>query len=141
MDSSKLEELASISKNVKVLCVDDDAGARHGIEMLLKNFFPNVQTAIDGQDGLIKFKSSKFDLILTDITMPNMGGVDMIKSIREISSDVSVIIISAACQPDTLKEIEKICVSANLLKPIDMPILIETLLEVVHQINQKKACE
>lgn len=141
MDSSKLEELTKTGKEIRVLCVEDDEGARSGMAMLLENFFPNVLTGIDGKDGLAKFNNSEFDLILTDLDMPNMDGIEMIREIRKTSKDVQIVIISAITEAETLSEIKRLDVIQHLPKPINIPEFIEILLESVRQIKQKKTCE
>ena len=141
MDSSKIKDLLNISQNIRMLYVEDNKDARDAMLMMLKNFFPDITTAVDGEDGLIKYNSSTFDLILTDINMPKMNGIEMIELIREVSKEIPILILTAANQIDILSKTEKFNINGYLLKPIDMPQLIDTLLNTVQQINLNKICD
>ena len=74
----KIKELADFSKTIKVLYVEDNVDARESTLNMLENLFNDITIAIDGQDGLDKFSEGKFDLIISDINMPNMNGIEMI---------------------------------------------------------------
>ncbi len=66
----------------KVLIVDDSKSMRQMIEVTLKSAGFDVTEACDGLEGLSFAKSQKFDVIVSDINMPNMGGYEMVESIR-----------------------------------------------------------
>lgn len=66
----------------KVLAVDDSATIRTSISFVLKQEGYDVVEAVDGVDGIEKAKADKFNLVITDINMPNMDGIEMIKQLR-----------------------------------------------------------
>jgi len=72
---------------MKILIVDDN-------EIILEDAGYNTYTAYNGVNGLKQFKENKFDLIITDIIMPNMDGIELIKQIKKINNDVKVLIMS-----------------------------------------------
>lgn len=69
----------------KVLIVDDDLYIRELYEELLKSEGHDVETAIDGEDGLNKSMSGGYDLILLDVMMPKIDGVGILKKLKEQS--------------------------------------------------------
>ncbi|MEA3554656.1 MAG: response regulator, partial [Campylobacterota bacterium] len=100
--TSNVKELTSFSKMLKVLYVEDNKEARESMIQMLNNFFDDITIAKNGYEGLKKFKKNKeskeekqFSIIISDINMPKMDGIDMIKAIRDIDNVVDIIIVSA----------------------------------------------
>jgi len=132
-----IKELVKYSKNLKVLYVEDDKEARTSIVEFLKNFFSDLQVAVDGEDGLDKFNQYKFDLIITDINMPKLNGFEMIKIIRELDKEISILILSAYDDKNNLSQGIKLSVDGYLLKPIDNKQFIDVLLKMVTNYKNK----
>jgi len=68
----------------QVLTVDDSASVRQMVCFTLRNAGYGVAEAIDGRDGAAKAQGQKFDLIITDLNMPNVDGIEMIAAIRKL---------------------------------------------------------
>jgi DNA-binding response OmpR family regulator len=77
-----------------VLVVEDDAMVRHAIALLLEDGGFNVETAVDGVDGLRKFRETNPDVVLTDIVMPEKEGISLIADLRRERKDVKIIAMS-----------------------------------------------
>ncbi|MFA7092124.1 MAG: response regulator, partial [Arcobacteraceae bacterium] len=79
-------------KRLKALYVEDDDNIRNELASLLGNFFDTVFTAADGEEGLALFNAHKdeIDVVLSDINMPKMTGIEMVKEIRKIDTKVPV---------------------------------------------------
>ncbi|WP_457743289.1 EAL domain-containing response regulator [Sulfurimonas sp.] len=123
------------AKKLKVLYIEDNSDARESTLGLLENIFDNVSTAINGEDGLEKFKEGKFDLILTDINMPKMNGLEMINEIRKRDKDIPIIVISAYNESGYFIETIKMGVEGYLLKPINLKQFINMLQKSVEKIE------
>jgi len=123
---------------IKLLYVEDDVDARNATVRILERFFDNLTIAVDGLDGLNKVKNSKYDLILTDINMPNLNGVDMIKSIQKLYKDIYTIVISANSDHQSFTDTIKLGVKGYILKPINMNQFIDSLKTAVQTINAQK---
>jgi len=106
--------------------------------MIFKEFFDTVIVSSNGEDGLNKFKKNKVDIVITDINMPKLNGIDMIKKIREISKDVSIVVISAYKNTSYLTDSIKYQVQDYLFKPINRKAFKETLVKVKNQVIEKK---
>ena len=94
--NSEIKILKEKVKNLKVIYVEDEDDMRIGTEIFLNKFFTDVVVAIDGKDGLEKFKNKNFDIVFTDILMPKMSGLQMISNIKEINSEIFIVTLTAS---------------------------------------------
>lgn len=82
-----------------ILAVDDSEPMRKMVELVLKSAGHVVALATDGADGLQKFQQSVFDLIITDINMPNMGGLEFIRKVRSIDQQIPILVLTTEFDP------------------------------------------
>ncbi len=132
-----IEEMIIFFKNIKLLYVEDNTEARESTLGILEEFFSKIIVAKDGEIGLKKFKNNHIDLIITDINMPKLNGLDMIKSIRSIDNNIPIIILSAYNESEYFMDSIKIGVDGYLLKPIEMNQFINILQKVTQKIKLK----
>ena len=132
-----IKKLVSVSKTLKVLYVEDDVEVRTTTLLMLRNLFDFITVAVDGADGLEKFRSDKFDLIISDINMPNMNGIEMLKNIRNENLEISFIILSAHDEVDYFIDTIKYGVDGYILKPIERQQLVFNLGKVLEKIKLK----
>lgn len=91
-------------KKLKVLFVDDEKGIRDGTGTFLRKFFDDVVICEDGAVGFETFKKhNDFDVVITDIIMPNMNGIEMVQEIKKLSQDIFVIYLTASRSVEDLK--------------------------------------
>ncbi len=135
MDVAKIKKLTNSSKNLKLLYVEDDELARESTLSTLSIFFTNISVAVNGEEGLNHCKKEKFDIIITDINMPKMNGIDMIFKIREFDKDVTIIVLSAYDDSEYFYQTIKAGVEGYLLKPIDLTQFIDLIEKTVNHIN------
>ncbi len=140
MDKDLLNKILKLKSElkIKVLYVEDNDTVRKDTAELLKEFFHQVETASNGEEGLEKFKKGKFDLIITDINMPKMNGIEMIKEIKKIDKRIPVIVITAFSDFKYLVECIKLGVYGYILKPIDINQLLEVLNTVLEKIKLRR---
>ena len=136
MNKEYINSLKDFSKNLTVLYVEDNKEARDSTIELLKIFFNNILIAYDGMDGIEKFNSS-IDIIITDINMPKMNGIDMIKKIKEINNNIPVLIISAHNETEYLMDSIKSKVYDYILKPIQTNDFINIISKILDTIKDK----
>ena len=116
----------------KVLAVDDSATIRTSISFVLKQAGYEVVEAIDGVDGLDKAKADKFNLVITDINMPNMDGIEMIKHLRgtEGYKFIPIIALTTENQDTKMQEGKAAGATGWIVKPFTS----EKLLAIVKKI-------
>lgn len=138
----KLDQIIQYAHGMSVLYVEDETLIRENNKLLLESIFSEVQTASNGADGLKHYTKKFFDIVITDIIMPEMNGVMMVKKIKELNPKQPIIITSASEESTQLLELINLGVAQFLLKPIKTEQIIAILNEVVTNIyNQRKVDE
>lgn len=113
-------------KSKTILIVEDEKTIRENLASMLKFFFKEVHTAIDGHDGLDKYEQYLPDIVMTDLKMPNMSGFELLEELIKRDSTSYKIIVSAHTDKELLfKAIEK-GINRYLVKPIIENELFET---------------
>ena len=120
--SSVPEQLA---KSVAVLVVEDEDGVRRGVTRLLQKMGLRALTAVDGVDGLRKFKEHQDDigLVVLDLMMPNMNGEQTFFALREISPRIRVLILSGFAREGTAADLLAAGALGYVQKPFDVKVL------------------
>lgn len=133
--SDKLQELITLAKECTLLYVEDNQPLRDKAVQLFKKFFAKVETAENGEDGLRIFKDIKPHVVISDIKMPVMDGLEMSRRIKKISPHAKIILTSAFDDTEYLLEAVKIGVFRYLKKPLGIDVLTAVLYEVLKQIT------
>ena len=128
------KDILNITKNLKVLYVEDDESIKQTSVELFQNFFSDIKVAGDGVEALELYNSYKFDLIITDISMPKMDGIELIKLIRQKNLSIPIIVYSALNNPTSITACVTLNVDAYLLKPMVSKNFIEALEKVTLKI-------
>jgi len=134
----KVDELIKYSKELKLLYVEDNKDTRESTLLILENFFSDITIAVDGVDGLEKFKSNDIEIVITDINMPNMNGLEMSKKIKDINLDVPIFVFSAHNEAGFFMDAIKIGVEGYLIKPFNMEQFMQSLSKCITNLNLKK---
>ena len=117
MDSKELELLLSTCKDLNILYVEDNEDVRLQTSKMLSIYFKFITQAVNGKDGLDKFKNNKFDAIFTDINMSVMDGISMIKEIKKIDSKIPIVIFSAYDNTEYFLQTIECGIDGYILKP------------------------
>ena len=118
------KDLSEFTKTLTVLYVEDDSSVRESFAKLLERRFKKVLIACDGVEGLALYKLEAPDVVITDIKMPVMDGLAMSRKIREIDSEVYLIVISAFSDKELLLKAIDIGINGYLSKPVEKKELI-----------------
>lgn len=125
-----MQEKISKLKNLKLLFVEDEEDLLQIIEETLEKLSLNFLTAKNGEIALTLLdENPDVDYVVTDINMPVMNGLDMIKSIREKNIDVGIVIMSAHTETEYISQAESLGVQDYLLKPFDFIKFIDLMIE------------
>lgn len=84
---------------MRILIIDDDPGIRGLIKAVLTRRGHDVTEASDGREGLAGWEASAPDLVVTDVQMPGLGGIDMIRDLRRRGSPAKILIVSGKRAP------------------------------------------
>ena len=103
-----------------LLVVDDDSGMRDTLLDILEDRGYRVGVAADGIEALEAIKAERYDLVLMDILMPRMNGVEALKHLKDIDDTIIVIMMTAYAVKDLIEEALREGVYRVLYKPLDM---------------------
>lgn len=126
---------------MKILYVEDETEAREALSKYLKRRFGKIFTGVDGVDGLAVFKEQRPDLVIADLYMPNMDGLEMIREMRKIQPEITVIVTSAVEDLDVILKSVDAGINKYLLKPINPEELIVAINDYVELAAQKQKAE
>jgi len=127
----------------RVLLCEDEEDAREILSFYLNTIFDEVVTAKDGEEGLRIYKrdtkkSIEYDLVLTDIKMPNMDGITMLKSIHEINPKQKLIIVSAYQDEQMLIKSINLRVLGYFTKPLNIDNVMKLLMQAKDEVLAEK---
>lgn len=120
-------------KTLTVMYVEDDESIRNSLGSILKKIFGEVVICNDGNDGVNQFKyytlerKTKIDAVISDINMPNLNGIEMVREIRAIDEEVPVVFTTAHGESNYLMEAIKLKVAYYALKPINTTELLQNV--------------
>jgi DNA-binding NarL/FixJ family response regulator len=118
---------------VNILIADDQALIRDGLKTLLEleEDFRVVDTAHNGQEAIKAVHTEKIDVILLDIRMPGMDGIETIKIIKKIRRDIKVIMLTTFNDDEYIMEVLACGANGYLLKDIEVEKLVEAIRDVI----------
>ena len=117
-----------------ILLVDDDVHVLDVITEMLKLEGHEVTTAADGREAEAQFRSEPFDMVITDIIMPEQEGLETISKLRDLSAHLPIIAISGGGRngPDGYLEMARqIGANASLAKPFELNDLVSTVSDLL----------
>jgi YesN/AraC family two-component response regulator len=132
------------SHSLRVLYVEDDEDMRKATGNIFSHFFKSVDCAVDGEDGYAKYvdflerTKGAYDLVISDIKMPNANGLDMLQKIKAITPEQPAIFITAFSEREFLSQAIELGVEGYLSKPLDVKALKDTLYKVTQKIVDKR---
>ena len=136
--------LEKYAKEISILFVEDDKGISKKMEILLYEIFSKIEVAFDGNEALEKYynfykaNNEYPDLIITDIRMPNMDGIELIKHIYKENANQKIIVLSAHNESEYLIELVNLGIYRFILKPMDYNNFFEIIFKVSKEIYMEK---
>ncbi len=141
MNEMQLTEIEKETLKLSLLYVEDNIDARTSTLLILEQFFQDIDIAVDGQDGFEKFQSKKYNLIMTDINMPRLNGIEMIRLIRKVDMAVPILVLSAYNEQNFFTDGIKAGIEGYLLKPIDIGQFMDIMARVIERIRLRRENE
>lgn len=119
--------MSGVLSNLTILLVEDEREIKELMAKILQSVCAKVITAQNGDEGLKKFKKFNPDIVISDILMPIMDGLEMAKSIKQISRDTPIVVLSAFSEKERLLRAIDVGIDKYILKPIDIDEFLLTL--------------
>lgn len=133
--NEQINKVLNYSSDINVLYVEDEFETRSNTVKFLSNIFKNLTVAIDGLDGFNKYKNNKIDLIITDVNMPKLNGLQMLEEIKKINQDIYIIILSRNIESTVLLQSIKLNVESYLQKSNNFDSLLISIKKIVEKIE------
>ncbi len=138
MEVSK-ESIRKISKYVKILYIEDEILLQSQIMIYLVKYFENIECANNGKQALSLIEKEKFDIVILDIKLPDISGVELAKIIKSKNKNIYIIVTTVIDDIDTVKNLIDIGIDQFLLKPFKLKELFKKLFTLSLQIyNARK---
>ncbi|NQT63946.1 MAG: response regulator [Candidatus Marinimicrobia bacterium] len=125
------------NRKPKVLVIDDDESICQLIIDLLENEEVDVTSAIDGLRGMRLFRQNPADLVITDIVMPGMEGLEIIRDLKKNYPDTEIIVISGA-SGEYIDHAKVFGARHIFVKPFDVKTLLSTVRKILEDIKVKR---
>lgn len=132
------EHLARL-KNLKVLFVEDETGIRENIVHSLRYMVDEVIEATNGKEGLEAYYAHKPDIVFTDILMPVMDGIELVRAIRKNDSQTCAVIITAHTDKEYLLKAVDLHLEHYIVKPVNLTTLTDALLRCAQRISSHQS--
>ncbi|MCP4368896.1 MAG: sigma-54-dependent Fis family transcriptional regulator [Deltaproteobacteria bacterium] len=126
----------SVSIHARILVVDDNKGARESLEEILEDDF-DVECVEDGPNALDRISNDEFDIVLLDLVMPKMDGIETLKRIKAYDQSIDVIMISATNRAQEATDSIKSGAYDYLTKPFDTKVIFN----IIERVMQKRSLE
>ena len=124
--------------NLNVLFVEDDEDTQKELLPILQKYFKNIDIAYNGEEGLKKAKKKDYHIIITDIVMPEMDGIKMIKKIKSKTPSTKFIVTTAYSNKEFLINLIELGVHGLLIKPITFRQIANVIQKVTSEIYREK---
>ncbi len=133
-----LRELKEQAKGVSILYVEDEPDLRESVCAYLRKLFDDVRVASNGKEGLSLYRERPADIVISDILMPVMNGIEMLQNIKATHPTQNMIITSAYTESQFFIEAIKLSVGSYIIKPIDYTHMLDVLHNAVRTVAQGK---
>lgn len=117
-------------KRPRILIIDDEVGPRESLKMILKDNY-DLLLASSGTEGLDIFLTQDIDLVITDIKMPDLSGIEVLQKIREKNKELPVIMITGYASEEANSTAKEFGISGYIKKPYDVTYIREEVERVL----------
>ena len=126
--------MESMTETAVILVVDDEENAREGLSKILSKEGHNVETASNGREAIESIRKTSFDLVITDMRMPQMDGFEVLREIKRLDQNIGVIMITA------FGEVESYLEAMNLgaFEYINKPVRVNELKRVIAKVLEER---
>lgn len=131
-----IEALSRYGKGLSVLYAEDEVNIAAQVEGFLRKFFEDVRTASDGLQAWQAYEERPCDILVTDVMMPNMSGIELCEKITEVNPHQKIVVVSAHNESEYLMKLINMGVDKFLLKPFDNKRFLRALYSVSNDLYE-----
>ncbi len=130
-----------MSEKIYILYIEDDKIVADSVSRTLQLLNQKIFTAYDGEEALGIIEKNPIDIIITDIRMPKLNGINLVEKLRQKDLDIPVIITTAFNEIDYLKKAIELSIESFIEKPIDLRKLLQTVSKISQRVETKRELE
>jgi len=123
----QIKELANLTSSISILYIEDDKYLKEQNQELFKNLFKIVDIADNGVDAIKLYEQNKYELIITDINIPLLGGINLIKQIKAKEPSQYILVTSVFKEDELKKELKDLDTIHYLTKPLETKTLLSEI--------------
>lgn len=127
--------------NIKILVVDDERVIIRSVQMVLKAEGYDIEGASSGKDAILKMEQNNYNLVLTDLNMPEMDGITLIRWLRQKRPGVGIVILTGYPSQETIKEALELGIIDYVPKPFTPAVLTDVTQRAVEWLKKKVSVE
>ena len=120
---------------MKILIVDDAENVRYSLRISLEDEGYTVEEAVDGEQALAKLQADSFDLVIADVWMPRLNGIDLLQQMRKLSPNTPVFVITGGAARIPIESTAAMARTWGADQVFYKPFDNEDLISVIHQFN------
>ncbi len=140
MEKNQLQKNDNLLKDLRIMCVEDEPDAREALVSLLRRRARKVMGCENGRKGLESFECFMPDIIVADLLMPEMGGIEMIKEIRMKypGANFKVLVLTAMNDTETIIRAVDAGIDKYVIKPVDMKDFLQAINEIAEKLTARR---
>ncbi|QKJ23991.1 response regulator transcription factor [Poseidonibacter lekithochrous] len=123
--------------DLTLLYVEDDLEALEDVVYLLKRYFSNIYTATDGEEALELFSAYSPDIVLLDINIPKINGLQVASKIKEINDEIPILFLTAHSETEKLLKAIDLRAISYIIKPFSIEELNESIVKTIKMLNKQ----
>ncbi|MCX7632104.1 MAG: response regulator [Turneriella sp.] len=117
----------------KILVTDDSETIRKLLDITLRGAGHNITLAADGNEALAKFREEVFDLIITDINMPGLNGIELIRAIRRENTNIPILVLTSEIEQTLRQQGTEAGANGWIIKPFKPPQFLEIVRHILEE--------
>lgn len=123
--------------DLTLLYVEDDLEALEDVVYLLKRYFSNIYTATNGEEALELFSAYSPDIVLLDINIPKINGLQVASKIKEINDEIPILFLTAHSETEKLLKAIDLRAISYIIKPFSIEELNESIVKTIKMLNKQ----
>ena len=131
-----IKSLRKKAEKFSVLYVEDEKDIQKSVSRFLHKIFPRVDVTNNGEEAWKEYLENSYDIVITDILMPNMNGLELINHIRKKNKEQEIIVISANMDAENFTKTTQLEVAGYIIKPMNFDQTLSVLEQSIDKLTE-----